>query len=182
MVLVVIEAAVSLYRQEVISIPLVPCLEFGIGAEQIEGNSAFIGGDLYSALGRLNLHPPVAGMSAGMKITIIDKCFGGETHCSASSEQGVLNVSGVLVLAHPDALLEQRVGQRKPPDRSRAFQAKTLDVQIALGFDGAADPAICGERVVPSVVARGFLQLCDQLSSLQGRMERGDKKTVIAAG
>ena len=94
----------------------------------------------------LDAHEPIASVAAGMKVAVIDQRFHGETKGAVPAEQRILDVGGVLALLHPDALFEQRVGKRKPPHRNAAFQAETLDVEITLGFDGAAQPTICSER------------------------------------
>src|SRR5215831_13875321 len=161
MIVTIVQAAVFLERQEEISIPIVPWFELGIGAQQIEGNRALVGCDSHSLLDRRNLHLPVRSMRGGMKVAIINKRFDHKVNSSTSSEKGVLNVRGILAVFHPDALFEQRVRKRIPPYRSGPLQPETLDVQIALGFDGAAGPAVCREQVIPAVKVRGFIQLGD---------------------
>src|SRR5205085_5821103 len=108
----------------------------------------------YSVLDRCNPHAPISSMRARMKVAVVDKCLEREANRSPSSDQRVLDVSGVLAPSHPDALFEKRVGKRKPPDRSRAFQAKTLDVEIAFRLDRAIGPTICRERVILGPMAR----------------------------
>src|SRR5690349_18111734 len=180
MILVIAEAAVSLHWQKVISIPLVPQLDFCIRTGQIKWNCSVVSSDLYSVLDRLDLHLPISSMRAGMKVSIVNEHLDSEMNGSASSEQRVLDVSSVLAMAHPDAFFEQCVGKRKSPDGNRAFQAETLDVQITFGFDRAACPTICCERVIHPVVARCFFQLRDQLSPSKGRAQRGDQQAMVA--
>ncbi len=106
MVLVIAEAAFSFHGQKEIPIPFMLGFESRISAEQIKWNRFIVSRDLYSVLGGRNLHLPVSGMGAGMKVAIANKLFYREVNRPTSSEQQILNVSGVLAMAHPDTLFE----------------------------------------------------------------------------
>ena len=58
---------------------------------------------------------------------------------------------------------------------------KPFRVRPALRGDGAAAPAIRGEREILTRHARGFLDLCNQQRPADRRTERGDQQAVIAA-
>src|SRR5690242_5615445 len=68
MILMIIEASASLHRQEIVPIPFMFWLELSICAEEAERNRAVVGSDLHSLCDGLNLHLPVSGVGAGMKV------------------------------------------------------------------------------------------------------------------
>ena len=57
-----------------------------------------------------DLHAPVAGVGQGVEVAIIHKCFHFYFEGRASTEERVGNKSSVFALAHPNALLQQRIG------------------------------------------------------------------------
>ena len=161
MVFVIVEAAGPLFREETVAAPFVCWFECGIGAEKIERGCAVEGGDPNPRANGFHAHPPISGMRAGMKIAVIDESFHRKTERAASADHGVLDVTGVLALAHPDAFFEERIGQREPPQRSCAFQAEAFNVEIAFGIDRATGPAIRCERIIGTIVGGRLVQFCD---------------------
>src|SRR6266567_8001956 len=161
MVFLVVEPTVFFHRQEAVAVPLVPCFELRIGAQKIERSGSVEGHDAHSVPDGFNLHSPISCMRAGVKVAIVDERFHRETKRTAGPEPRELDVSGVFALTHPNAFFEQGVAEREPPHRYCVFQAKTFDVEITLGLDGAARPAIGGENVLGAVVAGGLLQFSD---------------------
>src|SRR5215470_502299 len=161
MVLTIVEPAVHFHCHEAVAVPFMLWLELCIGAEEIKRDRVIKSSYLHSILGSLDAHPPIPRVCAGMKVAIINKGFYCEAQRGASSDQRVLDVSGVLSLSHPNPLFEQSIGKRKSPHRSCALQTEVFDVEIALGFDGATRPTICRELVVGAVVSGGLFQLSD---------------------
>src|SRR6516165_1235980 len=108
-------------RRQTSSLPLMPWFKSRIGTKKPERRRTVKRGDSYSLPDGLDSHEPIASVSAGMKVAVIDQHFHSETQGAVSTEQRMLNVGGVLALPHPDALFEQRVGKREPPHRNCAF-------------------------------------------------------------
>ena len=177
----IVEPAVLLHGHEVVAVPLVFGLESHTRAEKIERSRTVEGNDSHTMLDGFNLHSPIPSMSAGMKVAIVHKRLDRDTKGTAGSEQRVSNVSGVLSLAHPNALFEQGVGEHESPNRRRALQTETFDIQITLGINGATRPAICCERVLGAVIAGHLVQFRDHLRSSNRGLERRDQKAMIAA-
>src|SRR6266852_2373290 len=160
--------------------PFVARLKFCVGAEKIKRSSAIEGGDLDAILDEFHSHLPISSVSARMEVTVIHQSFQFQLKRLATPQECVLHVRGVLTLAHPDPLFDKRITECELPDGSGAFQSETLDVQITLGFDSAAQPAVCGNRIFDAGMANSLIQLCDKLSSTNWRVERSNEETVIA--
>src|SRR5258708_266346 len=109
-ILAVAQAPLSFCGEITIKIPFVPRLAAGSATLQINWCCAVIRLHLYAAIYRRNIHAPVAGMRQRMEVAIVHERFQFHFKRAASSNQRVLNVSGVFALAHPDALFQERVG------------------------------------------------------------------------
>src|SRR5205807_4017588 len=178
----IVQPARSFFGPATVAVSLMLLFESRVGAENIKRDRAVECGNLDSVLDRPGLDPPIACMRIRVEVAIVDKRLHSQASRPTAPEQRVWDVGSVLTLAHPDARFEQSVGRRESPYRTRAFQVETLKVEVALGLDGAAGPAICSERVARTVVVGRLFQLCDELRSSERRMEGGDQQAMIAAG
>src|SRR6266481_1265224 len=159
--------------------PFVARLKFCLGAEKIKRSSAIEGVDLDAICDGSHSHLPISGVSARMEVTVIHQSFQFQLKRLATPQECVLHVRGVFTLAHPDPLFDKRITECELPDGSGAFQPETLDVQITLGFDSAAQPAVCGNRIFDAGMVSSLVQFCDKLCSTHGRVERSNQETVI---
>src|SRR6266699_2392025 len=159
--------------------PFVARLKFCVGAEKIKRSSAIEGVDLDAILDEFHSHLPISSVSARMEVTVIHQSFQFQLKRLATPQECVLHVGGILTLAHPNPLFDKRITECELPDGSGAFQPETLDVQITLGFNSAAQPAVCGKCIVDAGIVNSLVQLCDKLSSTHRRVERSDQKAVI---
>src|SRR6266567_3956868 len=160
--------------------PFVPRLKFCLRTEQIKWSSAIEGVDLHAFIDAFHSHLPIPRVSARMEVAIIHQSFQFQLDGLAPSYVRVLHISSVLTLVHPDPLFDQRIPKSESPDRSGAIQSETFDVHVALGFNSAAQPSVCGKRRVDAGIVNSLVQLCDKLSSTYRRVECSDQKAVIA--
>src|SRR5258708_21971630 len=116
-----------------------------------------------------------------MKVAIIYERLQIQIECAATAHERVLNVGRVFGLAHPDSLFEESVAEGVGPNGLRAFQMKTLDEEEPLGIDGAAGPAVRGERIIRSPVVNDFVDGGDKLGTADGRSQCSYQQTVITA-
>src|SRR5229473_1035802 len=157
--------------------PFVARLKFCLGAEKIKRSSAVEGVDLDAIFDGSHSHLPISSVSARMEVAVIHQSFQFQLKRLATPQECVLHVGGVLTLPHPNPLFDKRITECELPDGSSAVQPEALDVHVALGFNSAAQPAVCGKLIFNAGILNSFFQPCDKLRSTDGRVERSDEET-----
>ena len=176
----VVEAAGTLHGEIKVTVPLVRGLCGGRRAQQIEGCGAVERYHPQAVLDRLDLHRRSVPLGASMSVAIVDQHLNPELQVAAGARELVADVRGARAVAHPDALLEQRVGKSKRPHGHRAFEPEPLDMQVTARVDSAVRPAVGVERKSQSVVLGGLFELCDQERAAKRRLERRHQKSMVA--
>src|ERR1039458_3661175 len=83
--------------------------------------------------------------------------LGAKLQRAAGAPHGVLNISRVGTLLHPNALFNGSVSAGERPHGNATFQAKTFDVQISGGVNHATGPTIGTESVTLAGVFHDFI-------------------------
>ena len=137
MILAVIEATIALDCKIEVVIPLVRWFGCGRQTKQTKWRRTFKGDDADAMLDRIDIHPPAAGVRASVVIAVVDERFDLQAHRAIPAHELVGDVRPVGALLHPDALFNQRIGERVDPDGIRAFEPETFDQAMSGGRHAA---------------------------------------------
>ena len=118
---------------------------------------------------------PLAGVCKGVKVAVIHQTFEINLHRATRADERVLDEGGVFAMAHPDAFFEKPIGECIDPNGRGAFEMKTFDMLEPLWFDSAAGPAMGGEGLLRTIVAKRLVNRGDQLGPSQRGLQRGDQ-------
>jgi hypothetical protein len=129
----------------------------------------------------IDLHTPIARVRQGMKVAVVDEGFQLDIDGTTRAKKRVLDVRGVLALAHPDAFFEESIGEGVSPGGHAAFEIKTFEVSETFRIDSPTGPAMRCERKISARVVDDFVKRRDQLRAADRRLKRSDQQTVIAA-
>src|ERR1017187_210528 len=107
--------------------------------------------------------------------------LGAKPQRAAGATHGVLNISRVGALLHPNALFNRSVSAGECPHRNCTFHAKTFDVQISVGINHTTGPTVGSESITLTGVFHDFIYFGNQQSAVPGRRQSAHQQTVVAA-
>src|SRR2546426_5021237 len=87
-----------------------------------------------------------------MKVAVRDKRGDPQLDRAGGAEQPVHHIRRVGAVRHPHALLEQRVAERKGPDREHPVERERLQVAVPARVHRAVAELVRGQRIPAAVV------------------------------
>ena len=125
------------FTQQKIFIPIKLRQNIGTVTQQIKRCGPIKHGQANPINHVADIRIPIIVDSGAVIVAVVDKRLGLKTKRAGGTGQAVLNVCGVGSLLHPNTFFQQGVGDAKGPNGDGAFQVKTVDVMVAVGFHRA---------------------------------------------
>ena len=181
MVLRRVEAALALAWKIEASVPGVRDARVSAIGQQEQGPGAPVGDHAKPVPHRGDVHAPSVAAGHRVVVAVVHEEPQLEPDRTARAEDLIANVRRIGARLHPDALLDERVGDRVCPHGRRPVQGEALDRGMAAWLDRAAGPAVSGERERAPVVRDDLVGLGDEERPPQRRIQGGDEQPVVAA-